>query len=210
MTTDTALALLAEAEDAICILSDSIRDRTVSEYYSNLCDRITALLDSGIKDAGDDVVEPYVWEVCGEKWIRKEGYDTLLSAYKRVQQEKKTVIDVYEGNLRDADKRLIFWQERAEKAEAEIAAMHKAAEEEAGHELGLWPMGALAVVARLKSERDEFRKDAERYRWLRDKEVSIRIGGIASPDDDSSEIEVQCLRQIPEVLDSAIDSARNK
>jgi len=47
MTTDTALALLAEAEDAICILSDSIRDRTVSEYYSNLRDRITALLDSG-------------------------------------------------------------------------------------------------------------------------------------------------------------------
>ena len=47
MTTDTALALLAEAEDAICILSDSIRDGTVSEYYSNLRDRITALLDSG-------------------------------------------------------------------------------------------------------------------------------------------------------------------
>jgi len=47
MTTDTALALLAEAEDAICILSDSIRDETVSEYYSNLRDRITALLDSG-------------------------------------------------------------------------------------------------------------------------------------------------------------------
>jgi hypothetical protein len=92
MTTDTALALLAEAEDAICILSDSIRDRTVSEYYSNLCDRITALLDSGIKDAGDDVVEPYVWEVCGEKWIRKEGYDTLLSAYKRACVERDEAI----------------------------------------------------------------------------------------------------------------------
>lgn len=58
MTTDTALALLAEAEDAICILSDSIRDGTVSEYYSNLCDRITALLQ---REMDAENAEPVAW-----------------------------------------------------------------------------------------------------------------------------------------------------
>lgn len=133
MTTDTALALLAEAKEDC----EELLERMKSEgwhrperigHQEQLIKRITALLDSGIKDAGDDVVEPerikYVRvEVeCGNLSDYKDFIDyidALKSVYKRARQEKKTVIDVYEGNLREADKRLIFWQERAEKAEAE-------------------------------------------------------------------------------------------
>lgn len=39
----------------------------------------------------------------------------------------------------------------AQKRDAELAAMYKAAEEHAGHELGLWPLGAVAAVGRLES-----------------------------------------------------------
>lgn len=36
-------------------------------------------------------VEPDVWEVCGEKWVRKEGYDSLQSALQVAQQKRDTV-----------------------------------------------------------------------------------------------------------------------
>ena len=128
MTTDTALALLAEAKDMVRLFGmDSCRSGDQRDA-NDLCDRITALLDSGIKDAGDDVAEPEPTMLAAMRLVGNapeviKYIDTLPSAYKRTQQEKKTVIDVYEDNLREAGKRLIFWQERAEKAEAELASL---------------------------------------------------------------------------------------
>ena len=82
---------------------------------------ILATLQS-IKDAGDDVVEPSTWEVCGEVWVDEKDYLTLLSAYKRVCVEKDQALRVF----KTATDEVIRQAQRAEKAESERDEFRKA------------------------------------------------------------------------------------
>jgi len=113
-------------------------------------------------------------------------------------EELESIIAAGAKNVISLHARIGELKERAEKAEAEIAAMHKAAEEEAGHEMGLWTIGAVATVARLKAEREQFRKEAERYLTAR----RMASRGV---------LPTEWMEGFTEKeLDAAIDSARNK
>ena len=82
--------------------------------------------------------EPYIWEVCGERWIRKEGYDTLRDLLKQCKHNSSVTMDEL-GEMREraeaaeaeADKQFQYAGrvlEQAHAAEATISAMLKLGE----------------------------------------------------------------------------------
>ena len=98
MTTDTGLALLEKSVPYIEHHPDCYRERNGINGDCMcgaflLAERITALLDSGIKDAGDDVVIPKSWidetdPDCPVTVVGVHSYNELLCAYKRVKMER--------------------------------------------------------------------------------------------------------------------------
>lgn len=59
------------------------------------------------------------------------------------------------------------------------ASMMESAREEAGHEFGLWPIGAVAVVARLKRELAECRAELAKER---EKVATLNYGAVSHKD----------------------------
>ena len=136
MTTDTALALLRDAAGNLYMAYNAFtrNDAIAWEPLKETADRITALLDSGIKDAGDDVVEPTIYTKTFLRGSTMEehdvvlmhDYDTLLSAYKRACVERGEAVERADFNgaewARSAEA-LVITVQRAEKAESELAAL---------------------------------------------------------------------------------------
>jgi hypothetical protein len=118
MTTDTALALLRDAAGNLYMAYNAFtrNDAIAWEPLKETADRITALLDSGIKDAGDDVVEPDIVQA----YRRGYGYDRVLNYIDSLQSALQVA-----QQERDAERERGYqWEttatnllERAEKAE---------------------------------------------------------------------------------------------
>ena len=164
----------------------------------SLASAVLATLQS-IKDAVD-VVEPLVC-ANGCNFVSKDDYDTLKAAYKRVCVERDEIKRELEsecrasyGNIQEAN----ALRERAEEAELDLGLCKLALEQKTER----LKQCEVTLTAR-ESERDEFRKDAERYRWL----VDNKFHHMAHPNGDGWGISDLIYG---DDIDYAIDSARNK
>jgi len=108
MTTDTALALLRDAAGNLYMAYNAFtrNDAIAWEPLKETADRITALLDSGIKDAGDDVVEPDIVQA----YRRGYGYDRVLNYIDSLQ----SALQVAQQERDDAVTQLKKWKEDGE------------------------------------------------------------------------------------------------
>jgi len=108
MTTDTALALLRDAAGNLYMAYNAFtrNDAIAWVPLKETADRITALLDSGIKDAGDDVVEPDIVQA----YRRGYGYDRVLNYIDSLQ----SALQVAQQERDDAVTQLKKWKEDGE------------------------------------------------------------------------------------------------